>query len=79
MERAAAGRLTARQLSVVPGLLERMNIARHIALIDELCFRPFMAERTSSHGDESGPGYHVVVLESSHGDIGTRAVTVEQY
>ncbi len=56
-----------------------MNIARHIALIDELCFRPFMAERTSSHGDESGPGYHVVVLESSHGDIGTRAETVEQY
>ncbi|MFE6622802.1 hypothetical protein [Streptomyces sp. NPDC057740] len=56
-----------------------MNIARHIALIDELCFRPFTAERTSSNGDESGPGYHVVVLERGHGDCGARAETVEQY
>ncbi|KUN96849.1 hypothetical protein [Streptomyces caeruleatus] len=56
-----------------------MNIARHIALIDELCFRPFTAERTSSNGDESGPGYHVVVLESGHDNCGTRAETMEQY
>ncbi|MEY9989660.1 hypothetical protein ABIE67_001692 [Streptomyces sp. V4I8] len=56
-----------------------MNIARHIALIDELCFRPFAAEHTSSDGGESGPGHHTVVLESSHGDCGTRAATVEQY
>ncbi|MCF1594286.1 hypothetical protein [Streptomyces muensis] len=57
-----------------------MNIARHIALVDELCFRPFAAaEHTSSDGEKSGPGYHVVVLESSHGDGGTRAETVEQY
>jgi hypothetical protein len=56
-----------------------MNIARHIALIDELCFRPFAAEASSWDGGESGPGYHVVVLESSHGDCGTRAATVEQY
>jgi hypothetical protein len=56
-----------------------MNIARHIALVDELCFRPFAAEHTSWDGGESGPGYHVVVLESSPGDGGTRAATVEQY
>ncbi|KOG15217.1 hypothetical protein [Streptomyces viridochromogenes] len=56
-----------------------MNIARHIALLDELCFRPFAAEYTSSDGEMSGPGYHIVVLESSHGDCGTRAATVEQY
>ncbi|MFE7271017.1 hypothetical protein [Streptomyces sp. NPDC057623] len=56
-----------------------MNIARHIALIDELCFRPFTAERISWHGGASGPGHHVVVLESGRGDCGTRAATVEQY
>jgi hypothetical protein len=56
-----------------------MNIARHMALIDELCFRPFAAEHSASEAGEGGPGYHVVVLESSHGDGGTRAATVEQF
>ncbi|WP_217250484.1 hypothetical protein [Streptomyces sp. AC602_WCS936] len=50
-----------------------MDIARRIALIDELCFRPFPAEH----------GHFVAVLESSHGlrdgDQGERAATVEQY
>ncbi|MDQ1043653.1 hypothetical protein [Streptomyces sp. V4I2] len=60
-----------------------MNIARHIALIDELCFRPFPAERGSSDVGVEGPGYHVAVLERSQGaadsECGVRATTVEQY
>ncbi|WP_406206615.1 hypothetical protein OG331_41125 [Streptomyces sp. NBC_01017] len=56
-----------------------MNIARHIALIDELCFRPFPAEHGPSDVGDWGPGYHVVVLESSQDDCGTRAATVEQF
>ncbi|MEJ1198607.1 MULTISPECIES: hypothetical protein [unclassified Streptomyces] len=60
-----------------------MDIARHIALIDELCFRPFPAEHGPSTGGAGGPGHFVAVLESSHGlrggDQGERAVTVEQY
>ncbi|MFE9438954.1 hypothetical protein ACFYO2_08100 [Streptomyces sp. NPDC006602] len=60
-----------------------MNIARHIALIDELCFRPFPAERRRSDFGVEGPGYHVAVLDSSQGladcDCGVRATTVEQY
>ncbi|MGP2440285.1 hypothetical protein [Streptomyces sp. JW3] len=51
-----------------------MDIARHIALIDELCFRPFPA----------GHGHHLVVLSGSRGlrggaDPAERAVTVDQY
>ncbi|MFK0120019.1 hypothetical protein [Streptomyces sp. NPDC090994] len=50
-----------------------MDIARHIALIDELCFRPFPAEH----------GHHLVVLSGSHGlrggDPAERAATVDQY
>ncbi|WP_405578766.1 hypothetical protein [Streptomyces sp. NBC_01092] len=56
-----------------------MNIARHIALIDELCLRPFGAEHSPWEAGEGGPGYHVVVLERSHGDRATRAATVEQF
>ncbi|KOU63385.1 hypothetical protein ADK57_21085 [Streptomyces sp. MMG1533] len=60
-----------------------MNIARHIALIDELCFRPFPAEHGPSDVGVGGPGYHEAVLERSHGaadgDCGVRATTVEQY
>ncbi|MDG9726201.1 MULTISPECIES: hypothetical protein [unclassified Streptomyces] len=60
-----------------------MDIARHIALIDELCFRPFPAEHGPSDGGARRPGHFVAVLESSHGlrggDQGERAVTVEQY
>ncbi|WP_344390727.1 hypothetical protein [Streptomyces vastus] len=51
-----------------------MHTARHIALIDELCFRPFPVEHGRSH---------VVELERSHGlrggDPAERAVTVGQY
>ncbi|MET7479845.1 hypothetical protein ABZT17_36555 [Streptomyces sp. NPDC005648] len=50
-----------------------MDIAQHIALLDELCLRPFPAEH----------GHHLAVLESSHGlrggDCAERAVTAEQY
>jgi hypothetical protein len=66
-----------------------MNIAQHIALIDELCLRPFPAEHgppgdgTGGPGRTGGPGQGVVVLESSHGlrggDRAERAVTVGQY
>lgn len=56
-----------------------MNIARHIALIDELCFRPFPAEHGPSDVGDGGPGYHVVVLERSEDDCGTRAAAVEQF
>ncbi|GCB51474.1 hypothetical protein [Streptomyces sp. NL15-2K] len=60
-----------------------MNIARHIALIDELCFRPFPAEHGPSDVGIGGPGYHVAALEGSHGlrggDPAERAVVVDQY
>ncbi|MFI8950431.1 hypothetical protein ACIGO6_28390 [Streptomyces sp. NPDC053750] len=60
-----------------------MNIAQHIAVIDELCFRPFPAEHGPSDGGAGGPGHFVAVLETSHGlrggGQGERAVTVEQY
>jgi hypothetical protein len=61
-------------MSVATALLDLMHTARHIALIDELCSRPFPAE----HGR-----FHVVELEGSHGlrggDPAERSVTVEQY
>ncbi|KOT98257.1 hypothetical protein ABZ687_23980 [Streptomyces ardesiacus] len=60
-----------------------MDIARHLALIDELCFRPFPAEHGPPDGDPAGPGCFTAVLESSQGlagrDPAERAVTVEQY
>ncbi|MFH8444545.1 hypothetical protein ACH4D3_25360 [Streptomyces sp. NPDC018026] len=60
-----------------------MNIARHLALVDELCFRPFPAEHGPSDGGTAGPGYFTAVLESSRGlrgrAPGERAATVEQY
>ncbi|MGW8063038.1 hypothetical protein ACVV2G_12335 [Streptomyces ziwulingensis] len=60
-----------------------MDIARHIALVDELCFRPFPAEHGPPDGGGGPPGRFVAVLESSHGlrggDRAERAVTVEQY
>ncbi|GAB2730783.1 hypothetical protein [Streptomyces bullii] len=57
-----------------------MNIAQHIALIDELCFRPFPAEHGPSDVGDSGPGYHVAVLErATDGDPADRHVTVDQY
>ncbi|PPS83119.1 hypothetical protein [Streptomyces sp. MH60] len=60
-----------------------MNIARHLALVDELCFRPFPAEHCPSDEGTAAPGYFTAVLERSHGlggrDPGERAATVEQY
>ncbi|OSP44953.1 hypothetical protein B7767_02150 [Streptomyces sp. 13-12-16] len=59
-----------------------MNIARHIALIDELCFRPFPAEHGPSDDGFGGPGHHVAVLETDDGpdgDPARRAVTVDRF
>ncbi|MFC9468224.1 hypothetical protein [Streptomyces coelicoflavus] len=60
-----------------------MDIARHLALIDELCFRPFPAEHGPSDEGAAGPGRFTAVLASSHGlresDPAERAATVEQY
>ncbi|GAA2600281.1 hypothetical protein OG542_34695 [Streptomyces violaceus] len=57
-----------------------MNIAQHIALVDELCYRPFPAEHGPSDVGTSGPGYHVAVLESAaESDPATRAVTIDQF
>ncbi|MGY6019274.1 hypothetical protein [Streptomyces spinosirectus] len=50
-----------------------MSIAQHLALIDELCSRPFPA----------GHRHHLAELESSHGlrggDGAERAVTADQF
>jgi hypothetical protein len=59
-----------------------VNIARHIALIDELCFRPFPAEHGPSDTGFGGPGHHVAVLETDDGpdgDPARRAVTVDRF
>ncbi|MET9393479.1 hypothetical protein ABZY20_24260 [Streptomyces sp. NPDC006624] len=45
-----------------------MNIAQHIALIDELCYRPFPAEHGPSDVGASGPGRHVAVLDAATDD-----------
>ncbi|MEN3586535.1 hypothetical protein AAH978_20630 [Streptomyces sp. ZYX-F-203] len=44
-----------------------MDIARHLALIDALCSRPFPAGPGPTPFGTGGPGRHVAVLESSHG------------
>lgn len=59
-----------------------MNIAGHIALIDELCFRPFPAEHGPSDVGFGGPGHHVAVLETGDGPAAGPArwaVTVDQF
>ncbi|KES05892.1 hypothetical protein BU52_17405 [Streptomyces toyocaensis] len=60
-----------------------MDIAQHIALIDELCFRPFPAEHGPSDVGFGGPGHHVAVLRSGPGprggDPAEWAVTVDQF
>ncbi|MFB6847178.1 hypothetical protein ACFCXS_20280 [Streptomyces sp. NPDC056373] len=57
-----------------------MDIARHIALIDELCYRPFPAEHGPSDVGVSGPGHHLAVLAAgTDGDPGVRAVTIDQF
>lgn len=70
-------------MSVPDGLLDGMDIARHIALIDELCHRPFPAGHGPSDVGAGTPGHFTAVLETSHGLRGgcpaERAVTVEQY
>ncbi|MFI8169497.1 hypothetical protein ACIGAN_24490 [Streptomyces sp. NPDC085931] len=56
-----------------------MNIAQHIALIDELCYRPFPAEHGPSDVGVSGPGRHVAVLDAAADDDPARwAVVVDQ-
>ncbi|MFH8658765.1 hypothetical protein [Streptomyces afghaniensis] len=57
-----------------------MSIAQHIALIDELCFRPFPAEHGPSDVGVSGPGRHTAVLEAAgDDDPAFRAVTIDQF
>ncbi|CAM5601313.1 hypothetical protein SVIOM74S_05759 [Streptomyces violarus] len=57
-----------------------MNIAQHIALIDELCYRPFPAEHGPSDVGVSGPGRHTAVLDAAgDDDPALRAVTIDQY
>ncbi|MFF5103571.1 hypothetical protein [Streptomyces sp. NPDC000134] len=62
-----------------------MDFARHIALITELCSRPFPAGHGPSGVGSAGGagGHHLAVLRTSHGlrggDPAERAVTVEQY
>jgi hypothetical protein len=57
-----------------------MKLARHIALIDELCYRPFPAEHGPSDVGVSGPGHHIAVLEAATDcDPAARAVTMDQY
>ncbi|CQR65268.1 hypothetical protein [Streptomyces leeuwenhoekii] len=59
-----------------------MDSARYIALIDELCLRPFPAEHGPSDTGAAGPGWHLAELAGSHGlrdgDPAGRAVAVEQ-
>ncbi|MFD9025197.1 hypothetical protein [Streptomyces parvulus] len=59
-----------------------MDIARHIALIDELCHRPFPAGHGPSEVGAGAPGHFTAVLETSHGlragRPAERAVAVEQ-
>lgn len=75
--------LTQRQLSVVPGLLDRMSITQHLAVIDRLCSEEFPAEPGRSDVGTAGPGYHVAELRTSADfweDDGTRREeTEEQY
>ncbi|MGW0613905.1 hypothetical protein [Streptomyces sp. NPDC002788] len=57
-----------------------MNIAQHIALIDELCYRPFPAEHGPSDVGVSGPGHHIAVLAAAgEDDPALRAVTIDQF
>lgn len=59
-----------------------MDIAQHIVLIDELCFRPFPAEHGPSDVGFGGPGHHVAVLRTGDGpgeDPAQWAVTADQF
>ncbi len=50
-----------------------MNIARHVALVEDLCYRPFPAEYGPSDVGFEGPGHHVAVLEGEGGPVGDPA------
>ena len=59
-----------------------MNIAQHVAVIDELCVRPFPAEHGPSDVGFGGPGHHVAVLHTGGGpggDPAQWAVTADQF
>lgn len=76
----AKGRLTGRQLSVVPGLLDHMDIANCLAVIDQLCAREFPAEHGRTDVGTGGPGYLTAALETSgdfHEDDGTEREETE--
>ncbi|MFH9012280.1 hypothetical protein ACH4C6_12930 [Streptomyces sp. NPDC017943] len=57
-----------------------MDIARHIAVVDELCHRPFPAEHGPSDVGVSGPGHHTAVLATAEeDDPALRAETVDRF
>ena len=52
---------------MVTGLLDFMTTEQHVATIDELCVREFPAAHGWSDVGAGGPGYHLVVLETTYG------------
>jgi hypothetical protein len=70
-------------MSVVTALLDFMTTDRHLATIDELCVRDFPAAHGWSDIGAGGPGYHLVVLETTHGlgtgDQGERTEIAHQF
>ncbi len=54
-------------MSVLTALLDFMTTERHLATIDELCVRDFPAVHGWSDVGVGGPGYHLVVLETTRG------------
>lgn len=82
--------LTERQLSVAAGLLERMSIARHVAVVERLCGSDLPegdagADRGAAPG-RCGPGWRAAELlggglpgEGCSGDPGLAAEAAEEY
>lgn len=72
-----------RQLSVVAGLLDLMDIAHSLATIDLLCTRDYPAEHGRTDVGAGGPGYLVVALQTSgdfwEDDAAAREDTETQY
>lgn len=68
---------------MVPALLDRMDIAESLTLIELLCAREFPAVPGRTEHGESGPGYHIAALRTSEefweGDGGEREETEAQY
>ncbi len=54
-------------MSAQAALLDVMTTERHLATIDELCVRDFPAAHGWSDVGAGGPGYHLVVLETTRG------------